>query len=65
MMFTAAPYRPSTVGRDLNIFAILFVAPHVSKQTWLAILDVGGPHLLLGFLDFAVRIGDISFAIEL
>src|SRR6266852_4436321 len=41
MMLGANPHRQRAVGRELNVFTILFVATHVTEQTWLPCFHVG------------------------
>src|SRR5207248_10459635 len=60
----ARPYRPLSVGRDLNILAALLVTSHVTEQTRIAVLHIGCPCLLLGFFELTGGIRDMTARIE-
>ena len=64
VMLGAHPDHPLTIGRELYVLAILFIAAHVADQPRLARLHVRRPHLLLGFFDLAGWIGHMAFAVH-
>src|SRR5205809_7269898 len=64
MMLRTRPHGPFSIGRDLDVFASFFIASHITKQTRIAIFNVGGPHLLLRFFELARGIRHMSGAAD-
>src|SRR5437764_5538862 len=65
MMFGRRPNRPQSIRRDLDVGTILLLAAHIAQQARLAGFHIGGPHLLLGLLQFSGRIRDVTFSSSL
>src|ERR1700748_1623139 len=51
MVLAAHPYRHRSIGRKLNILAILLAAAHIAEQALLTALQLNSPHLLLWFFN--------------
>src|SRR5262249_11369721 len=64
MMLGPGPDGPFPIGRNLDIFAALFIASHVAKEARIAILDFGGPHLLLRLFKLTAGAGDMSAIVQ-
>ena len=64
MILWPHPNRHCAVGRDLDVFAVLLRASHITQQTGLSCFHVRSPHLLLRFFRLRRGIGNVVFTIH-
>lgn len=64
-LMLAAPDRVFPVGGDLDVLAAFGGAVHRAEQPRLAVRDVGRPHLLLGLVHVAGRVGHFALRVRL